>query len=121
MTHHKKNPPSGPLLLTGHSRLWRKLRDPLRPSPLRERLLLAPVRFYQKYLSRLKPFPTCRFTPCCSTYAATALRRFGLFRGGLMALCRILRCNPLCKGGVDPVPHHFTLRPFAGLEDPEER
>lgn len=84
------------------------------------RIILAPIRFYQRYLSRLKPFPTCRFTPCCSTYAATALRRFGLLRGGLMAFCRILRCNPLCKGGADPVPHHFTLRPFAGLEDLEE-
>lgn len=87
---------------------------------LRERLLIGPVRFYQRFLSPLKPSPTCRFIPCCSTYAATALRRFGLFRGGLMSICRILRCNPLCRGGVDPVPHHFTLRPFAGLEDPPE-
>lgn len=90
------------------------------PADLWERLLLAPVRFYQKRLSPLKPSPTCRFIPCCSTYAATALRRFGLFRGGLMSVCRVLRCNPLCRGGVDPVPHHFTLRPFAGLEDSEE-
>lgn len=80
-------------------------------------LILAPIRFYQKYLSPLKPFPTCRFVPCCSTYAATALRRFGLLRGGLMTACRILRCNPFCKGGFDPVPRHFTLRPFAGLDD----
>lgn len=109
-----------PLRSNGLSRLRKRLREPLAPSQTRERLLLAPIRFYQKYLSALKPFPTCRFTPCCSTYAAVALRRFGLFRGGLMALCRILRCNPLCKGGVDPVPHHFTLRPFAGLEDSEE-
>ncbi len=90
------------------------------PDSLWIRIILGPIRFYQRYLSRLKPVPTCRFVPCCSTYAATALRRFGLFRGGLMSLCRILRCNPLCKGGVDPVPHHFTLRPFAGLEDLEE-
>ena len=42
-------------------------------------------------------------------------------RGGLMALCRVLRCNPLCRGGVDPVPRRFSLRPFAGLrEDPDE-
>ncbi len=83
----------------------------------REALLVAPVRFYQKFISPLKPYPTCRFIPTCSTYAATALKRFGLFRGGLMALCRILRCNPLCRGGVDPVPQRFTLRPFAGLEE----
>ena len=82
-------------------------------------VFLALIRFYRAHISPYTP-PTCRFIPCCSTYAATALRRFGLFRGGLMALCRILRCNPLCRGGVDPVPHHFTLRPFAGLEDSEE-
>jgi len=86
----------------------------------REFLLIGPVRFYQRFLSPLKPSPTCRFIPCCSTYAATALRRFGLLRGGLMSLCRILRCNPLCKGGVDPVPRRFTLRPFAGLEEQED-
>ena len=83
----------------------------------KEPLALLPIRFYQRYLSPLKPFPTCRFIPCCSTYAATAIRRFGLLRGGLMALCRILRCNPFCKGGVDPVPMRFTLRPCAGLEE----
>lgn len=108
-------------LPSGLSRLYGKLLSPVKStSPLRERLLLAPIRLYQRYLSGLKPSPTCRFIPCCSTYAATALRRFGLLRGGLMSLCRILRCNPLCRGGVDPVPHHFTLRPFAGLEDSEE-
>ena len=100
---HRQSPPKG---------------DRQNSAGLRERL--APIRFYQKRLSPLKPSPTCRFIPCCSTYAATALRRFGLFRGGLMSICRILRCNPLCRGGVDPVPHHFTLRPFAGLEDSEE-
>lgn len=87
------------------------------PAGIRELLLIGPIRFYQRFLSPLKPSPTCRFFPCCSAYAATALRRFGLLRGGLMALCRVLRCNPLCKGGVDPVPNYFTLRPFAGLEE----
>ncbi len=90
------------------------------PARMRELFLVGPVRFYQRFLSPLKPSPTCRFIPCCSAYAATALRRFGLFRGGLMSLCRVLRCNPLCKGGVDPVPRRFTLRPFAGLEEQED-
>lgn len=83
------------------------------------RIASSPVRFYQRFISPLKP-PCCRFIPTCSAYANTAIRRFGLFRGGLMALARILRCNPLCRGGVDPVPGHFTLRPFAGLEDESE-
>jgi len=85
-------------------------------SAFREWIGVAPIRFYQKNISPLKG-PTCRFYPTCSSYAITAIRRFGLLAGGLMAFCRIMRCNPLCKAGVDPVPEHYTLRPFAGLKD----
>ena len=46
----------------------------------------------------------CRFLPTCSEYAEVAIERFGLLRGGAMALKRIGRCNPLGKGGFDPVP-----------------
>jgi putative membrane protein insertion efficiency factor len=46
----------------------------------------------------------CRFHPTCSEYAATALTEHGLARGGWMALRRVLRCQPFCKGGFDPVP-----------------
>lgn len=84
---------------------------------VREHIFLAPVRFYQKCISPYTP-PSCRFIPTCSSYAATAIRRFGLLGGGLMALCRILRCNPLCRGGYDPVPRHFSLRPFAASHEP---
>lgn len=45
----------------------------------------------------------CRFQPTCSEYAAIAVSEYGLLRGGWMALCRLLRCQPLCKGGFDPV------------------
>ncbi len=45
----------------------------------------------------------CRFQPTCSEYAAIAVSEYGLVRGGWMALCRLLRCQPLCKGGFDPV------------------
>lgn len=86
---------------------------------VREGLGVGPIRLYQKYLSPAK-LPCCRFTPTCSAFAARAVRRYGIFAGGLMAVCRILRCNPLCKAGLDPVPAHFTLRPFAGLKDPLE-
>ena len=46
----------------------------------------------------------CRFTPTCSLYGLEAIRRHGFFRGGALAAWRVLRCNPLSKGGADPVP-----------------
>lgn len=84
---------------------------------LRETLVIGPIRLYQQYISPGRP-PSCRFRPTCSAYAITAFRRFGVLRGGMMAFVRILRCNPFFKGGYDPVPGSFTLRPFGGLKDP---
>lgn len=46
----------------------------------------------------------CRYLPTCSEYAYVAVTRHGLFRGGALALWRVLRCNPLARGGFDPVP-----------------
>ncbi|MEG2073514.1 MAG: membrane protein insertion efficiency factor YidD [Angelakisella sp.] len=83
---------------------------------LREKLVIGPILLYQRYISR-GTSPKCRFIPCCSAYAITAVRRFGAVRGGIMAACRILRCSPLCKGGYDPVPERFSLRPFAALSE----
>ena len=65
------------------------------------------IRFYQKYLSPLKRHSTCKYVPTCSQYAIEAYERFGFFRGTLLAVWRILRCNPFSKGGYDPVPLHF--------------
>jgi len=45
--------------------------------------------------------PTCRYHPSCSQYAAAALRKHGLVKGGLKAGWRVLRCNPWSHGGVD--------------------
>ena len=73
------------------------------------KLFIRAIRFYQQNISPAFP-RVCRYIPSCSSYAVTAIQRFGALRGGLMAVCRILRCNPLFKGGVDPVPDHFTLR-----------
>ena len=67
------------------------------------RMLILPIRFYQKYLSPLKP-PTCRFTPTCSQYAIEAIRKHGPFKGFALAVWRILRCNPWGGSGYDPVP-----------------
>lgn len=61
------------------------------------------VRFYQVAISPLKP-PTCRFSPTCSTYAIEALRKYGLLKGGTLALKRIIRCHPWGGKGYDPVP-----------------
>jgi len=72
-------------------------------------ILIKSVRFYQKYISPLKP-PSCRFTPTCSTYTIKALERFGIWKGLLLSVWRILRCNPFNKGGEDPVPLEFTIR-----------
>ena len=49
--------------------------------------------------------PACRYVPTCSEYAMEAVDRFGVVRGGGMALWRVLRCHPLVEGGFDPVPH----------------
>lgn len=67
------------------------------------RLLIAPIRLYQKYLSPHLGH-NCRFTPTCSQYAVEALALHGALKGGLLALWRILRCNPFGKFGYDPVP-----------------
>lgn len=67
------------------------------------RIATAPMRFYRRFVSPIKP-PMCRFAPTCSQYAIEAVEVHGLVRGGALATWRILRCHPLCKGGYDPVP-----------------
>ena len=68
-----------------------------------KQVLLWMIRFYQTNISPLRP-PCCRFIPTCSQYALEALEKYGALKGGWLAFKRILRCNPLCKGGYDPVP-----------------
>lgn len=64
------------------------------------------IRFYQRFLSPLKRQPTCRFYPTCSAYAIQAFTKRGFFVGMILTVWRILRCNPLCAPGYDPVPDH---------------
>ena len=71
-----------------------------------KRLLLGAIGFYRKHISPLRP-PCCRFIPTCSAYALEAVEKYGALRGGLMALGRVLRCNPFHRQKsvvYDPVP-----------------
>ena len=61
------------------------------------------IKFYRKFISPLFP-PCCRFTPTCSQYALEAYMKYGIFKGTYLTVRRLLRCNPFCKGGYDPVP-----------------
>lgn len=67
------------------------------------KILIGLIRIYQYGISPYLP-PHCRYTPTCSTYAVEALGRFGILRGGWMALKRIGRCHPWHEGGYDPLP-----------------
>lgn len=66
-------------------------------------LVIGLIRGYRLLISPLFP-PSCRYYPTCSQYAIEAVDRFGIWRGGWMAIKRILRCHPLHAGGYDPVP-----------------
>ena len=76
------------------------------PVKLIREAFLALVKLYRKYLSPLKPTPTCRFTPSCSQYAIDAVREWGIVLGTVLTLFRLIRCNPFSKGGDDPVPRN---------------
>ena len=66
-------------------------------------LVLKIIRVYQKYLSPLLG-PSCRFHPTCSEYTFQAIETYGVFRGGFLAIKRILKCNPWGGSGFDPLP-----------------
>lgn len=66
-------------------------------------IVLKLIRFYQKKISPLFP-ARCRYYPTCSSYTAEAIERYGLLRGGFLGAGRLMRCNILFPGGVDPVP-----------------
>lgn len=67
------------------------------------RIMILPIRFYQRCISPLTP-PACRYTPTCSQYAVEALQKYGPVKGSRLALRRILRCHPWGGSGYDPVP-----------------
>ena len=68
-----------------------------------KRLLIAPIRFYQRFISPLTP-PACRYTPTCSQYVVEAIQKYGALKGTWLAIKRICRCAPWGGSGYDPVP-----------------
>lgn len=81
-----------------------------------KKILIAPIRFYQKYIS--PNFPRrCKYYPTCSSYAITAIQKRGVIVGLLLAVLRILRCNPFSKGGYDPVPERGFRPIIDDLDD----
>lgn len=75
-----------------------------------KKIMIKLISFYQMAVSPYKGRSYCIYIPSCSQYAKEAVERFGAFRGGFMALKRILRCNPLAKGGYDPVPFKGQIK-----------
>ena len=67
-------------------------------------VMVGAVRVYQQTLHGFFGYGHCRFAPTCSEYMIGALRAHGPLRGLALGVWRILRCNPFCKGGYDPVP-----------------
>jgi len=81
------------------------LRDiPVRLINLPKLSLLALIRLYQLTVSPALPADTCRFYPSCSHYGYQAIYKYGAFKGLMLTIWRILRCNPFNPGGLDPVP-----------------
>ena len=66
-------------------------------------IFVFPIKIYQKLIS---PFlgPSCRFTPTCSHYAIEVIDKFGIIKGTLLSVKRILKCNPFGSSGYDPIP-----------------
>lgn len=77
-----------------------------------KKIIIKFIIFYQRWISPYKKYfynvfgiknPGCRYYPTCSQYAVEAISKYGVIKGGFMAIWRILRCNPFSKGGYDPV------------------
>ena len=81
-----------------------------------KKVFMEGIHLYQKYISSQLP-RRCRYYPTCSAYAYGAIEKHGVIRGMVMAIWRVLRCNPFSAGGYDPVPDTFKAA-FAKREEP---
>ena len=68
-----------------------------------KKILIGMIKLYRKYLSPLKS-TKCPYYPTCSQSGLEAIEKYGALKGSLLAVWRILRCNPFSHGGYDPVP-----------------
>jgi uncharacterized protein len=84
---------------------------------LGRRLVIAPIRLYQRTLSPALP-RRCRYEPSCSRYAAQAIEEFGILRGLVLGAWRLLRCNPFSHGGFDPVEAQRLFRSRTPVSHP---
>ena len=75
-------------------------------------LAIAPIRLYQRLISPALG-QRCRYYPSCSEYAAQAISTFGILRGLILAVWRLLRCNPFSHGGFDPIENQRLFKPRA--------
>ena len=74
------------------------------------RLVVAPIVLYQRVVTPALP-RRCKYEPTCSRYAAQAIHRYGILRGLVLAVWRLLRCNPFSHGGFDPVEAQRLFKP----------
>jgi putative membrane protein insertion efficiency factor len=93
ISHQSDDYPNEPRLRDLPVTIWNLPRFPL----------LGAIRLYQMLVSPMLAPNTCRFYPSCSHYGYQAIYKHGIFKGSLMAVWRILRCNPFNSGGYDPV------------------
>ncbi len=74
-------------------------------------LTFSAIIFVKLYKIIISPMlrPSCRFYPTCSTYSIEALKKHGFIKGGILSVKRIISCNPMHRGGHDPVPEQFSF------------
>ena len=83
------------------------------------RLALWPIRMYRRFVSPVLA-PRCRYYPTCSAYAEEAIGRLGAARGIIVAAWRVLRCNPLSPGGLDPLENRRLFRSHSAATGAEQ-
>lgn len=74
-----------------------------------KKIFILPILFYRKFLTHAIK-SNCIFTPTCSVYAIEAIKKHNIIVAFFLIIWRILRCNPLNKGGFDPVPDNYNLK-----------